>query len=429
MKIAILGYGKEGQSAFRHWSKSSNEITIHDNDLNKNIPKGVASVLGPDALMGLDNYGYQLLVRSPGLRIQTSSIKTPITTPTNEFLQSCKAPIIGVTGSKGKGTTATLVYKILRQAGITAHLLGNIGTPALDELQNIKSSDVVIYEMSSFQLYDVDSSPQVAVCLMVTQDHLDWHDDLAEYQNSKGNIFKFQKPDNVAIYYADNKVSQQLAQLSAAETKYSYGSTADVCVKDGAIVAFGQKIVNVSDIALPGVHNLQNMCAAIAACWVYTQDIKAIRQVLSTFTGLPYHIELVAERNGIKYYNDSFSANPTSTIAAIKCFTQPQVLFLGGYDKKTQFDDLAEEVSKQDFRAIITYGQTGKNIAKDLSKKNVKNVNYMSGNNFEQIIAAGLLKAQRGDVVVFSPGCSSFDMFSDYIQRGLAFNKIVEGTG
>ncbi len=155
MKIAILGYGKEGQSAYRHFNNLENEIFIHDNNLDIELPEDVECVLGKDAFVNLDNYGYDLLVRSPGLRIIEDTLDTPVTTPTNEFLKACKAEIIGVTGTKGKGTTCTLISQILIESGRKVHLLGNIGAPALDELVSIKENDLVVYEMSSFQLFDI----------------------------------------------------------------------------------------------------------------------------------------------------------------------------------------------------------------------------------------------------------------------------------
>ncbi len=425
MKIAILGFGLEGESAYRYWNSQENELTIHDNDSNKQIPSGVASVLGKDAFNNLDSFGYELLVRSPGLRLDTNHIDTPITTPTNEFMGKCPAPVIGVTGTKGKGTTATLISKILSSVGLRVHLLGNIGTPALDVLSDITATDIVVYELSSFQLYDIEVSPHIAVCLMVTDDHLDWHKGLDEYRSSKGKIFKFQKPSDIAVSYADNDTSVNLAKLSGATTKYSYGTSGDVSIIGDSITVFGEPVVKISEIALLGAHNIQNISAAILACWPYTQDLVAIKKVLTSFKGLPYHIELVSEKNGIKYYNDSFSTNPTSAIAAINCFKTPQVLYFGGYDKKADFSELAHEVKQHNIRKVITYGQTGQHIADTFKSSGVENVEYVPGDNFIGIINSGLESAQPGDVVVFSPACASWGMFSDYKDRGEQFNNIV----
>lgn len=428
MKIAILGFGREGESAYRHWNKPENNITIHDNNINIKLPGGVASKLGDDAFDGLDSYGYDLLVRTPGLRLDFDNIKAPITTVTNEFMNNCPAPVIGVTGTKGKGTTATLIYEILTLAGYKTHLLGNIGVPALDELASIGSDDVVVYEMSSFQLFDIKKSPHVAVCLMVTEDHLDWHKDLAEYQSAKANIFRFQKPSDVAVYFADDQISSQLALQSAGSTKYSYGLSGDVCFSDEKIMAFGQEVISTSEVGLPGPHNLQNICAAIAAVWEYTDDINIIAQAIKNFKGLPYHIELIASKNSIRYYNDSFSTNPTSAIAAIKSFDEPLVAYFGGYDKNADFGELAEVLKYHDIRKIITYGQTGQKIYQALQIAGVANVEHITENDFEKIILAGTSASQPGDVVLFSPACASMDMFTDYKSRGQQFNNIIQSV-
>lgn len=426
MKVAILGFGKEGESAFRYWSRLGCVLTIHDNNKDKDIPSGAESILGDNAFDALDQYHYDLLVRSPGLRLP-DNIKTPTTTPTREFLRHCPAPVIGVTGTKGKGTTATLIAKILQNAGRKVHLLGNIGYPALDELVNINQSDIVVFEMSSFQLFDIDISPHVAVCLMVTEDHLDWHQDLDEYRLSKANIFKFQKANDVAVYYSDNPTATKLSQSSSATKVYSYGGVgSDVFADADRIVAFGHKVINITDIALPGRHNLQNVCAAIAGSWEYNQQLHPIQKALKEFAGLPLHIELIAKKNGICFYNDSFSTNPIAAMAAIESFDQPLVLFLGGFDKGADFDELAKTLKGRRIRKIITYGQTGQKILETLANQGVTTVEYLSSQNFSTIIRAGVSVAQSGDIVLLSPACASWGMFTDYKARGQQFNKIVE---
>ena len=426
MKIAILGYGKEGQSAYRHFNNLENEIFIHDNNLDIELPEDVECVLGKDAFVNLDNYGYDLLVRSPGLRIIEDTLDTPVTTPTNEFLKACKAEIIGVTGTKGKGTTCTLISQILIESGRKVHLLGNIGAPALDELASIKENDLVVYEMSSFQLFDIQKSPHVAVCLMVTEDHLDWHKNLKEYHEAKRNIFTHQNTEDIAVYFSDNEVSKDLASSSLATKKYAYGSAGDVYVKDDSIIAFDQVVANIEDVKLPGRHNLENVCAAIAAVWNYTKDTQAIKRVLKSFAGLPYHIEHIRDLDGVDYYNDSFSTNPSAAIAAIESFDQPQVLFLGGFDKNVNFNPLAEAIKKHEIRKIITFAQTGEKIKNVLIDHGVENVTYNDSDNFKKIVEEGASFAKTGDVVIFSPACASFGMFTDYKSRGEKFNEIIQ---
>lgn len=425
MKIAILGFGREGQSAYRFFNKSENEIFIHDNDLNVELPEDVEFVLGEDAFNNLDSYGYDLLVRSPGLRLAEETINTTVTTPTNEFLKHCKADIIGVTGTKGKGTTCTLISEILVESGRKTHLVGNIGAPALDELDSIEENDIVVYEMSSFQLFDIENSPHVAVCLIVTEDHLDWHENLHEYYEAKRNIFSHQKENDIAIFFANNSVSADLAKSSKASQKYSYGLRGDVYVKDNNIIAFDKIVAPTNIVKLPGAHNLENICAAITASWNYTQDTESIKKVLSSFAGLPYHIEHVLSKNNIDYYNDSFSTNPSAAIAAIESFDRPQVIFLGGFDKNVNFSQLAEVIKKHNIRKIITFAQTGERIKEILLDHGIETVEFNGSDSFEEIIKSGLIAAKKGDVVLFSPACASFGMFTDYKSRGEKFNQII----
>lgn len=426
MKIAILGFGQEGKSAYRYWSKTNNQITIHDNNENVVIPKDVDSVLGEKALLGLDTYSYDLIVRSPGVKIQNQhSLKTKITTPTQEFVDKCPVQIIGITGTKGKGTTCSLLSDILNNSGIKTHLVGNIGTPALDILDKIEENDLVVYEMSSFQLYDIKSSPHVAVCLLVTEDHLDWHDDLEDYHNSKGNIFRFQKPGDIAIYYKNNETSTKLVNLSPAKKRISYGDGADIFIERDEIRAYGKKVIKISEVGLLGKHNLQNVCAAIAAASVYTSDYESMEQSIKDFKGLALHVELVGEISGIKYYNDSFSSNPTATQAAVESIDSPIVLFIGGIDRGSDFNELAKTLAKKEIRQIVLYGEAREKILQKFNDHNIEKVLLSSSNDFEDILTQGIKHAKRGDAILFSPGCPSFDMFKDFKERGKAFNSFV----
>jgi len=426
MKIAILGYGREGQSAYRYWNKPENELVVHDNNSKLELEAGIQAVLGAGAFIDLDSHGYDLLVRSPGLRLDFDKIKTPITTLTNEFMKQCPAEIIGITGTKGKGTTSTLIYEILTLAGYKTHLLGNIGTPALDILSQIRKDDLVVYEMSSFQLFDITSSPHVAVCLVVTEDHLDWHASLEEYHEAKANIFNFQKPDDVAVYFMENEVSSSLALNSKAATKYAYGTNGEVYVKDDKIIAFGQEVIDTSEVALPGPHNLENACAAICAVWSYTQDLEVITKVLKTFTGLPYHIELIKEKDGVRIYNDSFSTNPTAASAAVKSFDAPLIMFLGGVDRGIDFAPVINALKASKVKQIICYGEAGQRMQTELADAGIKNAKFLASKDFKSIVRAGLDLARPSDIVLFSPACASLDMFADYKSRGDVFNALVE---
>lgn len=434
MKIAILGYGVEGQSAYRYWLQQTTDITIHDQNPEIDVPLGAKSVLGTDAYNNLDQYGYDFIVRSPGSRVDWENLTTLVTSPTAEFFEKCPVPIVGVTGSKGKGTTATLIHELLIAAGKDSHLVGNIGTPALDELEHIEPGGFVVFELSSFQLIDLHQSPHIAVHLMLEPDHMDWHTDEREYINAKANIFRYQTTEDVAVYY-DSKVVQESAKLSRAELKIPYDrnmqSNKGARVVDGQIYMYDVAVAAVSDVQLQGAHMLDNICAAVAATWNLLSDFqpnelaKLYTKVLSGFSGLPHRVQLSAEINGVKYVDDSYSSNPSAAQAGVKAFKEPKVVILGGYDKGAEFHELAQTVMTSNVRKVIAIGVTAAKIIEAL--KGVGFTSYVEGpKTMHEIVVLASQLAQPGDVVLLSPGCASFDMFENFSDRGNQFIEQVE---
>lgn len=435
MKIAILGFGVEGQSAFKYWLQQTTDITIHDQNPNTDVPLGSKSVLGPEAYNNLDQYGYDFIVRSPGSRIDRQSLSTLVTTPTAEFFEKCPVPIIGVTGTKGKGTTSALINEILMAAGKATHLLGNIGTPALDMLEQIKPGDYVVFELSSFQLIDLPLSPHVAVHLMLEPDHMDWHADQQEYINAKANIFRNQINTDIAVYY-DSRVVQASAQLSAAELKIPFDrnmkSAKGVRVADGQICVYDIALASVSDVSLQGEHMLDNVCAAIAATWALLhqdmnqEELKSLySKVLQGFSGLPHRVQLVAEIDGVKYIDDSYSANPSAAQAGLKAFKDSKLAILGGYDKGADFDDLARTVKDSNVSRVIVIGVTAAKIKEALNNVGFTDI-VEGGKTMHEIVVKAAELAQPGEVVLLSPGCASFDMFQNFSDRGNQFIEEVE---
>lgn len=434
MKIAILGFGVEGQSAFKYWLQQTTDITIHDQNPNTDVPLGTKSVLGPEAYSNLDQYDYDFIVRSPGSRIDRDSLTTLVTTPTAEFFEKCPVPIIGVTGTKGKGTTSALINEILMAAGKTTHLLGNIGTPALDVLEQIQPGDFVVFELSSFQLIDLAFSPHVAVHLMLEPDHMDWHTNQQEYIDAKANIFRHQTNADIAVYY-DSGVVQASAKLSAAELKIPFDrnmkTAKGVRVTDGQICVYDTALASVADVSLQGEHMLDNVCAAVAATWALFKDmdpeeLKSLySKVLQSFSGLPHRVQLVAEIDGVKYIDDSYSANPSAAQAGLKAFKEPKVAILGGYDKGAEFDELAKVVKDNNVRQVVAVGVTAAKITEALNKVGFTEI-VEGGKTMHDIVAKAAKLAQPGDVVLLSPGCASFDMFQNFSDRGDQFIKEVE---
>ncbi len=432
MKIAILGFGEQGRAAYKYWNTSENDITIHDVNPDVAIPEGAKAKLGPDYLQGLEHY--DLLVRIPSLHprdlrealADNPEVLNRITTVTNEFFRVCPtANIIGVTGTKGKGTTSTLIAKMLEAAGKKVHLGGNIGIPPLDMLKNdIKPDDWVVLELANFQLIDLLYSPPIAVCLMVTSEHMDWHTDMDEYVTAKQQLFKWQRPGDIAVYYADNEYSKKIADASNGK-KIPYMHEPGAFVKDGAVIIGGHVIIDTDHIKLLGTHNWQNVCAAVTAVWQITQDVAAIRSVLASFTGLEHRLELVRELDGAKYYDDSFGTTPETAIVAIEAFREPKVVILGGSDKGAEYTELARTVASNNVKHVITIGDTGPKIAETLRSEGYDTITE-GGTTMPEIVQKARELASAGDIVLLSTGCASFGLFKNYKDRGNQFKQAVQ---
>lgn len=430
MKIAILGYGSQGQSAFEYWYSSDNEITVCDQNETLQLPPEVTPKLGPDYLQNLDKF--DLIVRSPSIHPQgitaanSSEILEKVTTVTNEFLRVCPSKnIIGVTGTKGKGTTSTLIAKCLEADGKTVHLGGNIGTPPLDLLKNsIQPDDWVVLELANFQLIDLKYSPHIGVCLMVTPEHLNWHADMEEYITAKQQLFARQVAGDVAVYYAEKDISKRVASAGLG-TKIPYFQSPGAEVADGKIVINGQTICDTSELKLLGRHNWQNACAAVTVVWQITQNVGAMRSVLTTFSGLEHRLEFVRKLNGVKYYDDSFGTTPETAIVAIEAFKEPKVVILGGADKGADFDELAKIITANDVRAAVLIGVTAPKIKAALERAGFTSV-ISGGDSIGAIVEAAKNAAQAGDIVLLSTGCASFGLFKDYKDRGEQFKRAVQ---
>lgn len=441
MRVAILGFSDLQQSeslqVYRYFKNLGADISAFVWG-NPQVPDDihVIAVEHGATFSGLDNF--DLLVRGPAIHPQQMPTKTRTTTLTNIFLEHCPTKnLIGITGTKGKGTTSTLVAKMLQAAGHRVFLGGNIGVPLLDDLSSITPADWVVLEMSNFQLIDVQYSPHIATCLMVVPEHLDWHKDVAEYYAAKSNIFHHQTDTDVAIYHAKNTTSAALAALSAG-SKIPYLEPPGAYVQDGKISIDGKTVCDTNDIKLLGEHNWQNVCAAITTVWqAGMHNITAMRDVLSSFTGLPYHLELVRELHGIRYYNDSFSTTPETATVAVQAFPQPKIMILGGSSKKANFTDLARTIINSNVRAVVVigdnnhphYASDGPVIETALREHGFKDIVSLvkpGGATMSEIVIAAQSAAQPGDAVVLSAGCASFDMFANYKERGEQFTSAVQ---
>jgi UDP-N-acetylmuramoylalanine--D-glutamate ligase len=416
MKIAIAGYGIEGESNFRYWSaESDNEITIVDQrQPDRDIPANVPTIIGDDAFEKLQDF--DLVIRTAGLAPRKIKTNGKIWSATNEFFAKCPASIIGVTGTKGKGTTASLITSILRESGKNVWLLGNIGKPGLDILGEIKEGDLAVYELSSFQLWDIEKSPYIAVILFIEREHLDVHSSVSEYLSAKANITKYQTEKDTLVYNQVNKYAQDIANQSKARL-VSYPDNKAAHVFEGYFYYGEQRICSVDALQVIGAHNQDNACAAIDVIWEYTQDPMVIERGLREFMGLPHRLQFVREVDDVKYYDDSIATTPSSAIAALRAFSEPKVIILGGSSKGSDFTELGQELTKHDAKAILI-GDEAETIARACRNAGFLNFEIIENPTAGNIVERAHSLAKSGSVVLLSPASASFGLFKNYVDRG-----------
>lgn len=429
MEVAIVGFATEGEVSAKYWSGLGHKITVCDQNQSLVVPNTYNSKLGPTYLDGLNNF--DLIVRTAGIHPKVildknPDVKNKITTSVQEFFRVCPSHcIIGVTGTKGKGTTTSLIAKMLTAAGKSVHIGGNIGIAALELLPEVKQSDWVVLELSSFQLEDFKGpSPHIAVCLMVVPEHLNWHADMKEYLGAKQRLFTNQSQGDIAVYYSGDDNSTKIAAVSPG-TKIPYMKTPGAIVDNELVMIDGQEICLTSEIKLPGRHNWQNVCAAVTVVWQITKDTKSISSVLKSFSGLEHRLELVRELDSVRYYDDSFATTPETAIAAIQAFDGPKVLILGGSDKGIPLDPIADEVVKNNVRHVIAIGDVGPVIEKQLRYHGFNNITG-GLTKMPEIVNEARSRAKPGDTVLLSTGCASFGLFENYKDRGQQFKQAVQ---
>lgn len=428
MKIAVIGFNTEGQASYEYFRAHGDEITICDQNASLAIPEGVEAQLGPHYLDQLDKF--DLIVRTPGLPPQhilaaNPTVEHKITSGTNEFLRAVTTKnIIGITGTKGKGTTSTLIAKILEAAGKKVWLGGNIGVPVLGFIHDIKPDDWVVLELSSFQLIDLRYSPHIGVCLMIVPEHLNWHTDLKEYTDAKQNLFANQTPEDTAIYFNENETSKALATASPGK-KIPYYASPGAYVEGGFIKIDNQPICQTNELKLLGEHNWQNVCAAVTAAWQITHNTEALKSVLTSFTGLPFRLEFVRDFNGVSYYNDSFGTTPETAAVALQAIKSPKIIILGGSDKGASYEALAQTVINTNVRAVVVIGEIAPKITAALQAAGYTAI-YDGGKDMLSIVDTARRLAQPSDAILLSTGAASFGLFKDYKDRGNQFTEVVQ---
>jgi UDP-N-acetylmuramoylalanine--D-glutamate ligase len=470
-KVAVLGLGVENLPLAKFLIKQGAEVTVCDKNLNLKSQISNLKIknhrLGHDYLENLTDF--DIVFRTPGLsRLTPELLKAElegveISSSIKLFFDLCPAKIIGVTGTKGKGTCAALIYEILKKSQISLspkgrvlrrqnlksqiYLAGNIGNPAISLLDKLKPADWVILELSSFQLQDLEKSPHIAIVLNITSDHLDYHKTRQEYVKAKENIVLHQTARDFAVINADYFTSLKFAALTKGKV---YWFSRKKSIDEGCFVRwksisngkefgrFGEVILRIKskehlicptyEIDLIGAHNLENICAAVVASYLAGAKIQDIQKVVTTFSGLEHRLEFVTEINGVKYINDSYSTTPETVISAIESFSEPIVLICGGRSKGGNYDKMVKEILKSSVKSIVLIGETAGEIEKKLKVKKeklkikVKNLKFAT---MKEIVETAQREAKPGDIVLFSPGCASFDMFKNASDRGNQFKKAV----
>lgn len=429
-KVAILGFGLEGRALFPYIRKErlGYEVTILDENPKTTTPAGVKKVLGKRYLNNLERF--DIVFRSQGVPChlpQIQKVKSKISSLTNIFFENAKGKIIGVTGSAGKTTAATLLYNILRAAGKQVFLGGNIGKNPLEFLPKLNKRFVTVMELSSFQLEDVRKSPYIAVVLDVYREHLDKHKNLKEYIAAKANIARFQKASDYIIFSKDSLFSRNIASQSRAR-KLSFSLTdtsADMYVRDGAILSKANgKMLSLSDIKIPGAHNVKNMMAALLAARAVGVGQEIARKTAMRFRGLPHRLEFLGRIRGIKFYNDSGAVNIGAALASMDAFSENKVVLVGGQNKNLPLRPLADRLMKPDVKFIGIFGTMRNELTSLLSKRGLKN--FVVKLKMLDAAGAAIKKAEPGGIVLLAPGTASFDEFRDYRERGAVFKKFVK---
>ena len=446
-KVAILGLGIEGLSSLRFFKENGSEVDVKEKKEESEIDQEVlekARNYTSDFKFGLDYLQnllvYDIVVRSPSLRpdtpqlLEVSHNGVIITSNTKIFFDLCVGKIIGITCTKGKGTTTALIGEMLKKSGFRAFVGGNIGRPPLDFVHEIGVNNWAVLEMSSFQLIDMEKSPHVAVVLMVTSEHLEWHKDTTEYIEAKMNIVSHQEAQDFSVINVDYQGSSSFSDQTEAEKLFvSIHKEQDsgVYLKNEVITRTlsgkTEPILSVGEIFLRGRHNIENISAAAAASSVIGVRVEDIAKVAREFKGLPHRLEFIVEVSGVKYYNDSFSTTPETAIAALKSFTEPLILILGGSDKGSNYSELGKLINEVDnIKEIILIGDTADKIEEYIDLKGkykskvTKELRTMS-----EIVSKAKETAKSGDVVLLSPASASFGLFKNYKDRGEQFSQAI----
>jgi UDP-N-acetylmuramoylalanine--D-glutamate ligase len=436
-KILVLGLAKSGVTAAALLHKLGAFVTVNDKKpLSENpeaqglLEQGIKVICGDHPIELLDE-GFELIVKNPGIPYYNPMIEgalekgIPVITEVELAYQISEAPFVGITGTNGKTTTTTLVYEMLNVGNKAPLIAGNIGTVASGVAQAATHENTIVIELSSFQLMGIDTfNPKIAIITNLYDAHLDYHGTRKEYIEAKANITKNQTELEYLIINADQEDTMEIARHSKAsiipfstKKKLTNGAYID----EGWIVFNGEKVMEIEEIALPGVHNLENILSSMAAAKLSGVDNKAIQEVLRTFTGVKHRLQYVGEVSGRKFYNDSKATNILATVNALAAFEAPVILLAGGLDRGNEFDELLPYL--KNVKAMITFGQTAPKLERVGNEAGIKTMKRVD--NVDKAVPEAYRYSESGDVILLSPACASWDQYKTFEVRGDIFIEAV----
>ena len=442
--VAVIGIGVSNQPLIRLLLERGIAVTACDKKNRETLgivaeqleANGCRLRLGEAYLDGLTE---DVIFRTTGMRPDLPQLAAAVsrgsvlTSEMEVFFEVCPCPKIAVTGSDGKTTTTTIIAELLKRAGKTVHLGGNIGNPLLAETGKMKPEDVAVLELSSFQLMTMTHSPHIAVVTNLAPNHLDVHKDFQEYIDAKENIFTHQSAKDIAVFNADNPYTLEEASRAVGRARlFSRKKELEdgVFLRGDAVIARHngeeRQVMTTADIKLPGVHNIENYMAAIAAVDGLVPD-GIIRDFAREFGGVEHRIELIRTRNGVRWYNDSIASSPSRTIAGLNSFKEKVILIAGGKDKGISYDALGPVINDH-VKLLILCGATAGVIRRVTEQAaNYDGLEIVDVEDYHQAVALAGSRAQEGDVVILSPASTSFDRFANFMERGRVFKDIVNG--
>ena len=435
--IGVIGVGISNLPLIKFLAKNGARVTAYDKRSAEQLGDtyrdlcglGVSFSLGENYLQTLSG---EIIFKTPGMRFDNPKLLeaqkngAEITSEMELFAEFCPAEIIAVTGSDGKTTTTTLIHSMLVREGYKTWLGGNIGTPLFCSLDEIGEEDIVVLELSSFQLHTMKKSPHVAVITNISPNHLDMHKDYAEYIDAKKNIMKYQTEDDILVVNNENEVTRKIGnEAKGIIRSFGYDSTCSIYAKDGFIKHGQENILKIGDIKIPGKHNVENYMAAIAAVGDKVSR-ETIEDVAKNFGGVEHRIELVRKLDGVSFYNSSIDSSPNRSINTLSVFPGKVVMIAGGKDKGIPYDELGPALVGH-VKTLVLIGATAGKIKDALAKcEGHKNVEVIECNEYEDAVKIAYEKAKPKGVVLLSPASTSFDRFRNFEERGNLFKKLVQ---